>query len=109
MRRQEIIIEKGKDFLVVALPTITELFDHGFISRSGKSFVYREWSVDKKTLKGYNSFRFRADLIKGRILNDRSRHFHKSHVVSYEFTNFKGVLLPCIKISISKKLVPQGT
>jgi hypothetical protein len=100
MQSQEIINEDGKDYLVIAVPSIPELFSYGFVSNSGKSFVFRKYSADKSILQTYQHVKFKPDLIKGRVINSHN-HFHKLSFVTHYFN---GIGLPCVKISVSKKL-----
>lgn len=103
MQRQEIITENDKDFLVVALPCLPEYFDGGRVSRSGKSFSFREWNFERTDLSGYKHFKLNPALLSGRIINSHG-NFHKKEVVNYEFKSLSNVIMPTIKIWISKKL-----
>lgn len=103
MQMQEIITENGKDYLVLALPTLQELFEYGFVSKSGKSFVFREWNYTKTVMLGYQFVKLNPALIKGRIINSHN-HFHKRNITTHYFGNFG---LPAIKIYLSKKLNPS--
>jgi hypothetical protein len=98
MRAQKIITENGKDYLIIALPVLPESFTYGFVSDSGKSFVFRNWNLDKTIMVSYRSLKLKPELISGRIINSNN-HFHKQDIISFEFN---GILLPCVKIYVSK-------
>lgn len=100
MQKQEIINEDGKDYLVISVPSIPELFAYGFVSTSGRSFVFRKYSPDKSIMYGYQHVKFKPELIEDRVINSHN-HFHKLSFVTHYFN---GVGVPCIKISVSKKL-----
>lgn len=99
MQVQEIITESDNDYLVIALPTLIELFEYGCVSRSGKSFSFRTWNHSKTVLNTYRHVKFNPDLIKDRIVNSK-KMFHKSDIIIHDFNN---IGLPAAKISLSKK------
>src|SRR6185503_17229280 len=98
MQVQEIINEDGKDYLVIAVPALPELFAYGFVSNSGKSFVFRKYNQDKSIMFDYQHIKFNQSLLNGRVINSHN-HFHKSNFVTHYYN---GIGLPSVKIWVSK-------
>lgn len=104
MQSQKIITVEGKDYLVIAIPTLSELFSYGMISASGKSFVYRKWNYDKTSMSTYLNVKINQDLLKGRILNPNN----STHKKDFIKVDFDGILMTCVKLSVSKILIHKN-
>lgn len=100
MQRQEIIKENNKTYLMVALPTLKELFSYGLVSKTGKNFVYRKWNHDKTEMSTYINIKFDKQLIKNKFFVNQNKHCHTSDIVDYEFQSLKGCILPALKLQI---------
>lgn len=99
--RETIVSDGDKKFLVITVPPN---LDHGFVSRSKKSFVFRVMGTylksngaiigEENKLSGYISKRFRNQ-VEPRCTHEH--HFNKQNIIKFDFD---GLLLPVIKIPI---------
>lgn len=95
MQEQKILKEGDKEYLIIALPFEQKYLGEAFVSKSGKSLVYRRTYPDKTNYGGYTFLKLKSGLIRDKVV--ANSYFRSPNVIMHQFD---GIEQPCLKIPV---------
>lgn len=99
MQIQEIITDKGRDYLMMALPGLVENFEIASLSDTEKSITIKQWESIGRNKLSRKSFQINTLIMRGRMVS--GVQFTKSNIVPHTFKSYSGMVHHCLKIPVS--------